>query len=56
MLKSTLSIIIYVGIHSWDMAGGTIIVKEAGGTVLAPDGGMLISILERDFICARYVV
>lgn len=27
------------GIHSWDMAGGTIIVKEAGGTVLGTDGG-----------------
>jgi len=27
------------GIHSWDMAAGAIIVKEAGGTVLSTDGG-----------------
>jgi len=27
------------GIHSWDMAGGTIIVKEAGGAVIDTSGG-----------------
>ena len=36
----------YIGIHSWDMAGGTIIVKEAGGSVLAPDGGISIPIYQ----------
>ncbi|XP_023321544.1 inositol monophosphatase 1 [Eurytemora carolleeae] len=27
------------GIHSWDMAAGALIVKEAGGTVMSPNGG-----------------
>ena len=36
-----INFVYYIGIHSWDMAGGTIIVKEAGGTVLATDGGNL---------------
>ena len=31
------------GIHSWDMAAGAIIVKEAGGTVLSTDGGRFLS-------------
>ena len=26
------------GVHCWDMAAGAVIVKEAGGAVISPDG------------------
>ncbi len=29
----------HAGIHCWDMAAGAVIVREAGGAVLSPDGG-----------------
>ena len=28
----------HVGVHCWDMAAGAVIVTEAGGCVVAPDG------------------
>lgn len=28
-----------IGIHSWDMAAGAVIVREAGGVVFDPSGG-----------------
>ena len=29
------------GIHIWDIAAGTLLVEEAGGVVVGPDGGPL---------------
>jgi len=29
----------HAGIHCWDMAAGVVIVREAGGAVISPDGG-----------------
>ena len=28
-----------VGLHTWDLAGGVLLVREAGGLISAPDGG-----------------
>lgn len=39
------------GIHAWDIAAGTILVREAGGVVIDPAGGPL-DILSRRVLCA----
>ncbi|XP_028165499.1 inositol monophosphatase 1 [Ostrinia nubilalis] len=39
------------GIHAWDVAAGTIIVREAGGVVIDPAGGPF-DILSRRVLCA----
>lgn len=39
------------GIHAWDIAAGDILVREAGGVCLDPDGGKL-DLLARRVLCA----
>lgn len=39
------------GIHAWDIAAGDLIVREAGGVVIDPDGGPL-DLLSRRVLAA----
>ena len=45
--SSKADIYLHAGIRCWDIAAGALIVKEAGGTVIDPDGG------EFDFMSRR---
>ncbi|XP_073975971.1 inositol monophosphatase 1 [Rhodnius prolixus] len=39
------------GPHIWDMAAGSLIIREAGGVVIDPSGGPL-DLMSRQFLCA----
>ena len=39
------------GIHCWDIAAGAVIVTEAGGVVMSPDGSEF-DLMSRNFLAA----